>query len=182
MLINSQNKRCPGIAGAQYGLPVLRVIFANLVYPPLRVVPHCLRALFSQRYQRITLTQKTSQAAVNKAGLVRRGLAALGGLYCLINQGMRGVGGIGFIPYQGQHHTQQGIGLRRRRSFGELLAQRLGTPQPAQRMKTQRLNAGAQRAVNIFKRCSHGLPVFDRHEQGRSALQLAPKRNLGRDV
>ena len=101
---------------------MLGVVFAQAVHPPLGVVPHSLRVGVGLGNQRIAFPQKTPQATVDEAGLVGGGFAAFGRFDSLVDQRVRCVRSIFFTPYQGENHAQQGIGLWRRRPFGQLLA------------------------------------------------------------
>jgi hypothetical protein len=156
-----------------------RVVFAHLVYPPLRVVPDGLRIFFGQRHQRVLLAQEAAQAAVDETGLVPRGLAAFGRFNGLIDQGVRRVRRVHLRPAQCQHHTKQRIGFGRRWALGQLLAQGFGAAEPAQCVKAERLNAGPQRALNFSQRSRHGLAASNGHQYGGGALKLAPQGNWG---
>ena len=131
---------------------MLGVVFAQLVHPPLRVVPHRLRIGVGPAHQRIALAQKAAQATVDKTGLVGSGRSALSCLHSLVDQRVRRVRGIFFAPNQRQHHAQKRIGFRRGRLFGKLLAERFGSPQPAKRVKAQGLHPRAKEGVYTLKR------------------------------
>ena len=150
------------------------MVYAHPVYPPLRMVPDGLRAFFGQRHQLALLAQEAPQAAVDEASLVLRGVAALGCFNRLIDQRVGGVRRVFFGASQRQRNAQQRIGFRRRRAFGKLLTQRFGAAQPAQGMKGQRLNAGAQLRVHILQGRRHRLAIANGHENRGCALKLAP--------
>ena len=176
--IDPENQRRFGIIGMQDGLPAVRVVLAHPVYPPLRVVPDRLRMFFRLGHQCVALAQEAAQAAVDEAGLVHRGLVALGGFHGLVHQRVGGVTGTvalrqvagsrvaraAFRTGQRQRNTQQGVGLRWRRPLGQLLAQRFGPAKPAQRMKTQGLHAGPQAGVDVFERSGHGAAAANGHQ------------------
>ena len=177
--IDPQDERGAGVVGPQDGLPVKRVVFAQAVHPPLRVVPDGLRVAVGLGDQRVTLAQKSAQAAVDEAGLMARAFAAFGGFNRLVHQHIRGVGCVFLIPGQRQRHTQQGIGFRRWRAFGQLLAQGFGAAQPTQGVKSKRLHTGAQGGVHLFQCGGEGLAVPHGHQQTGCALKLPPQRDLG---
>ena len=144
MLIYSQCHGCMPVVGLQNLLPVLRMVLAQAVNPPPRMVPAGQRIAVRLRHQRITLSQKATQAGIDERCLRLGSGVALGGFDCLVNQGEGIVRGGIRIPAKRQRRAQQGIYGRARRAGGELAAQHFGTPHLPQHMEQQRLHTWAQ--------------------------------------
>ena len=99
------------------------------------MVPDRLGFAFAHGQQFGPLAQKTPQTTVDEAGLVLRCFVLLGGFHGLVDQRVFGVHRFIDFRRQGQRHAQQRIGFGRRWPARQLLAQRFGAAQPAQRMK-----------------------------------------------
>ena len=153
---------------------MLGVVLAQALHPPGRMVPARHGVVVGGRHQGVALAQKAAQAAVDKAGLVQRRVAAFGRFNRLVDQRVGGVRRVLFRASQRQRDAQQRIGFGRRRAFGELLAQRFSAAQPAQGVKGQRLNAGAQLGIRIVRGRRHRLTVANGHQNGGCAWKLAP--------
>ena len=177
-LVDTQAQGRAAVVGLQNRLPGLRMVFADTVNPPLRMVPDSLGFALARGQHGLAFAQKPAQTAVDETRLVSGFFALLGSFYRLVHQGVSGIKRLIDLRGQRQRHTQQGISLRRWLAADQLLAQSLGQTQPAQRMKAQGLNAGPQVGCKALQLGCHGAAGAHCHQQRSGALQLQPKRHL----
>jgi hypothetical protein len=152
------------------------MVTAQALDPPARVVPLRDRLAVRGGYQLLALPQEAAQAGVDEAGLRPRAGIALGGLDRLVDQREGLVGGLRGIPGQRQGGAQQGIGGRGRRALGQLPAQGLGAPEPAQHLEAQRLYPRPEGRRHGVEGHGAGNAAADRGQRDRGELQLAPER------
>jgi len=159
---------------------MLRMVLAQPLDPPRRVVEAGHRVVVGGGHQGVALPQKAAQAAVDERRLGPRGGVVLGSLHGLVDQGEGFVGRLVRVPAQRQGRAQQRIGSGWRRAGGQLPTQGVGAAQLPQHLEQQGLDPGAQSRIDRREGRRARLAAANGLQGPRNSGQLLPQRHRAR--
>ena len=186
LLLVLRNGLMPGVDPQRHGggllcqgqqpLPILRVVFLQALDPPTRVVPLGWQIAVGLMDQIFAFAHEAAQTSVDEATLRLRLPVLARGLDGLVHQGEDRIRRIGVLPAQRQSSAQQGVYRRWRRFGGQTFAQCGGAAQLPEHLKTQGLNARAQRVRHGVQLRGQRAALARGLNGAGGGLQQAPQR------